>query len=328
MKDKAIERMMAELELLVQNQKGTLVQQIGVELLNKACLAARFKTLFNKVREEDVGIICDSFLGLPEGTNSCVDDIIQCRVYFESAMEYAATATDDIPFDGTGFVFYDHFLRVAVDRTWQLVCKPIRDRQKNRNTRLSREAGMILLQFDRNKMRLPHNFTYNTFQKLYKYLNNLLAFLLKMGDDRTIFPSVAKIVEFVQQSHEYAALWKDMSKTVDVGKIEEVVEQCPNGALVSKLKRGSETIGMLKEEEQDRILLNDNIVGGGSDGGKRTLQIEDAWSYDDLVDLLSSYHVNLVSGLMMDMDDWMTFVNSPIVVDSIFKKLMRCVSFC
>jgi hypothetical protein len=113
--DMEIKDIARQVDLLVKNQLVEIKNRSNIkrfknDLLMKAKLIEKFNAIFRQVNEDLIGNICDQFLGLPEGTKSCVDDIVRCRIYFESATEYLSTSTDQFPFENTGYLFYKEFL--------------------------------------------------------------------------------------------------------------------------------------------------------------------------------------------------------------------------
>ena len=49
-------------------------------------------------------------------------------------------------------------------------------------------------------------------------------------------------------------------------------------------------------------------------------------TYKDLVGLLSTTQLEEDEELLMDRNDWIVFVHSPVLVKLIFEELMRCVT--
>ena len=69
---------------------------------------------------------------------------------------------------------------------------------------------------------------------------------------------------------------------------------------------------------------DDEDVNCGKESVER--DIEKIVIYKDLVGLLSTAQLKEDEGLLMDRNNWIRFVNSPVVVKLIFETLMRCVT--
>ena len=149
--------------------------------------------LFKDLSSKDFGHVCNLLLGINcNGTVSVtLDDVINCLVMFESAVQFAVNAEVSKQKNIKKTTFYKRYIDGAVQFAWKCVCTVLGGRQ-DKGVSVPAAAGMILMNMGvpdprgriRGNLLLPHHFQFepNTshmvrFKDLYDHLHRFGLFL-------------------------------------------------------------------------------------------------------------------------------------------------------
>lgn len=182
---------------------SSLIDSIRVHSLITKKLNAAVAT----VSEDEIGLVCDEILGLPEGTNSNINDILICRVNFDAVVK--AFQSDSLDSNNmTGQVFYAHYMESTVRRTWELLCCH-QDQKYNINTTEIKPRGAMHLFGLSRFVQVKRPFCHcQSFHGLYQYLKQFWEFLYtstNLYNKRTLNPTEGKVKEFLHQYNKPVA---------------------------------------------------------------------------------------------------------------------------
>jgi len=208
----SIVNVIRNVEEIIQTESEAAASSLINSIRVHSLITKKLNVAVATVSEDEIGLVCDEILGLPEGTNSTINDILICRVNFDAVVK--AVQSDSLDsISMTGEVFYAHYMESTVRRTWELLCCHQNQKYNINTTEIGTTGALHLFDLKWNVLVRRPFLHCQSFHGLYQYLKQFWEFLYtstnlynkRLMNQTKLFPTEGKVKEFLDQYNKPVA---------------------------------------------------------------------------------------------------------------------------